>query len=483
MDLRLGAERHAPPFAVGAAQLRTILHAGEPLPVGLQSELTGRLGTDFSGVRVHVDAVGDHVARSLGADAVSFGSDIAFREGRYAPDSSEGRALILHEARHVAAGAASGTSGQVQLRVSVDDVAEEMVGLSFTMRSAQGRAPDLIPAGATVVVRDWKGTGPEATVRYTDGARTFTLDVPKLALEPVAVPGAGVRRYTAGLAKQQRVVEQVEQKVSQQEQAVSNWQADEPKYTTKRAYWEDRLKELTEELDKRRQVRGGVRVSLSQLLVRETLYNRFDASISRWVAHYNARFRPDTPLDPNIVKSMAFNESRMGTKGEHLELPPYDWADRQRNALRSRFNIVQSVDSWAHQQLLMIEEMAPDLFSRYNLADLQRANRQQGMTNDEMAGWNGAVFSQAVVEFFARRDASGKNPMGTPGRDLGEDYDFWIRTAVRWLFYKYMSLPASSRSWAEAVRAYNGSGPKAEAYRDLVMSRAGGMSPLEVGSQ
>lgn len=482
-DLRLGAEPHAPPFAVGAGQLRSILDSGEPLPEGLQADLTGRLAMDFSRVRIHADATGDHVARVLGADAVSFGGDIAFRQGTYAPDTSAGRELILHEARHVAAGAATGSAQQVQLKVSVDDVTEEMVGLSFTMRTAQGTAPDVIPAGATVVVTDWKGTGPDATVRYTAGARSFTLTVPKLSLQPAPAPGAGVRRYTAGLSEQQRVVEQVERKVGQQEAAVSTWQADEPKYSKKHAYWEQRLQALTEERDKRRENLGDVRLSLTRLLVRETQYNRFDASIARWVAHYNAMFRPPTPLDPNLVKSMIFQESRMGTKGEHLELPPYDWADPVKSPIRSRFNVMQSLDSFGHQQLLMLEEMAPVLFAKYNLADLKRANRQQGMSNTELASWNGAVLSSAIIEFFGGRDASGKNAMGTPGKDLHEDYDFWIRTAIRWLFYKYFSLEEGSRSWAEAARAYNGSGRKAEEYREKVMSRVGGSSALEVGSQ
>jgi hypothetical protein len=69
------------------------------------------------------------------------------------------------------------------------------------------------------------------------------------------------------------------------------------------------------------------------------------------------------------------------------------------------------------------------------------------------------------------------------------DYAFWIRTGVRWLFFKYKLIGESS--WSEAARAYNGGGPRAgakarqqaENYRKSVMSRTGGTTPLDVGNK
>ncbi len=69
-------------------------------------------------------------------------------------------------------------------------------------------------------------------------------------------------------------------------------------------------------------------------------------------------------------------------------------------------------------------------------------------------------FADAVQALFA------SNAPGSPALNL--DYDFWIRTAIRWIFEKRRSVS----SWAEAIRAYNGSGAAARHYRDAVTQRA-----------
>ena len=55
------------------------------------------------------------------------------------------------------------------------------------------------------------------------------------------------------------------------------------------------------------------------------------------------------------------------------------------------------------------------------------------------------------------------------------DYEFWIRTAIRWLFEKRRRV----RSWEEAIRAYNGSGARARHYRDAVRRRARGAAAAQ----
>jgi hypothetical protein len=57
----------------------------------------------------------------------------------------------------------------------------------------------------------------------------------------------------------------------------------------------------------------------------------------------------------------------------------------------------------------------------------------------------------------------------SPGHPhLNLDYEFWIKTAIRWLCEKRRSV----KSWGEAVRAYNGSGARAQHYRQAVEKRA-----------
>jgi hypothetical protein len=476
------AEHHPPPFPVRPAELQAALGPGEPLSSTAGSALRRTLGHDFSRVRVHADVRGDHVARSLGAEALAFGDHLVFRGGRYAPGTPGGDALLQHEGRHVAAGTERGgtrSAAPVQLAVGVDDVTEEMVGMSFVTRSAQGTPPDEIPAGATVTITAWP-TGTAATVSYDTGKGTISLSVPKLALTPAYTAVPGVRQYTVGLSGQQTAVEKREASTATARTDVADWQAKKDQYKKNPDVWTAGLARLEAELARQEGLLANSQNTLSQMLVRETMYNRFDAVIVQWVDHYNTQFTPATNLDPNLVKSMLFQESRMGTQGTHLEKPPYSWADPKQHPIRSRYNLGQAIDSYAHQQLLMIEEMAPDLYTRYKLADLAAADRAEGMTESEIIAWDGGALNTAMQEFFARR-TGGNNPMGTPGRDLHEDYAFWIRTAIRWLFYKYMSL--KTPSWPEAIRAYNGSGKRAEAYRDAVVGRTAGTGAISVGNK
>lgn len=55
---------------------------------------------------------------------------------------------------------------------------------------------------------------------------------------------------------------------------------------------------------------------------------------------------------------------------------------------------------------------------------------------------------------------------GSPPRK--DDYKFWIRTGIRWLFEKRKA----ASNWSDAVRAYNGTGGRAEFYRAIVLTRA-----------
>lgn len=74
---------------------------GKPLPRASQGEFERGFGTEFSDVRVHADASAAELADSLGAQAFTHGTDIAFARGQYEPDSETGRELLAHELTHV----------------------------------------------------------------------------------------------------------------------------------------------------------------------------------------------------------------------------------------------------------------------------------------------------------------------------------------------------------------------------------------------
>jgi hypothetical protein len=351
------------------------------------------------------------------------------------------------------------SAGEQALEESIQasDIAVEMAGLRCRFlqlyRASRGTESRTFAQDAILFIEDWHGNGAEATV---DG-----FSVPKLVITPYTDTVEGVRRYDTPLAAQRTAVGDVAR-------SLRDWVAREASYQRNHITWQSE-KERLESLFRRK---GEI---YSDLWIHQMMFNRFDGDFARWTRHYNRELGPATPLDPNIVKSMAYQESRLGTSGRHLMPPPYDWNDADHHPIRSRFNLLQAIDSWGPQQWLMMREMAPDLFRRHHLDALEARSAWLGMSNDDYAAH--PTFMRALREFFELR-VGGNNLMGSAGRSLHEDYGFWIRTGIRWLFEKFHRL--ARPTWLEAVRAYNGSGPHAQTYRERVMARVGGDGPLAV---
>ena len=98
---------------------------GQPLEGDLQSDMEGRFGADFSGVRVHTDGQAAASASSVNAHAYTVGNDIVFGSGRYDPASPTGQRTIAHELTHVVqqrSGPVDGTpaAGGIQLSNPAD---------------------------------------------------------------------------------------------------------------------------------------------------------------------------------------------------------------------------------------------------------------------------------------------------------------------------------------------------------------------------
>jgi hypothetical protein len=76
---------------------------------------------------------------------------------------------------------------------------------------------------------------------------------------------------------------------------------------------------------------------LNRRLVQETIFNRFDATIKSEVDAANAAHGlfGKGALDPNLLKSMLFQESQLGTSGRHLEVPRHTRSRRASTSGRS----------------------------------------------------------------------------------------------------------------------------------------------------
>jgi hypothetical protein len=86
---------------------------GSPLSTDLRQDMEGRLGADFSDVKVHTDTKASDSARAVAANAYTVGNEIVVRQDRWSPETDDGKKTIAHELTHVMqqrAGPVAGTS-------------------------------------------------------------------------------------------------------------------------------------------------------------------------------------------------------------------------------------------------------------------------------------------------------------------------------------------------------------------------------------
>lgn len=77
------------------------LGTGRKLPPAVRTRFEETMGQDFSDVRVVTGNRADTVARSIDARAFTYGRTVVFRNGEYAPHTTEGERLLAHELTHV----------------------------------------------------------------------------------------------------------------------------------------------------------------------------------------------------------------------------------------------------------------------------------------------------------------------------------------------------------------------------------------------
>ncbi len=75
--------------------------SGQPLDTSTRGFMESRFGHDFSQVRIHTNDHADLSTRVVNALAYTVGNHIVFRKGFYAPQTSLGHRLLIHELVHV----------------------------------------------------------------------------------------------------------------------------------------------------------------------------------------------------------------------------------------------------------------------------------------------------------------------------------------------------------------------------------------------
>jgi hypothetical protein len=492
------------------SSLNSIRGGGKPLAESERVFFEPRFGRDFSQVRLHTDTRAAATAQAVNARAFTVGHDVVFGMGQYTPGMSQGRMLMAHELTHVMQ--QDRTSSQIVQRFVAEDASEEMIGKTFFLNKDLNVSGITLPQGSTVVITTWSNDKTSVTANFRSGTKVSSVIIEKNYLVPAGDTKSGLSQYHAGVAGVEKKYSELEKKISDQEKVVSDWKAKEKNYTTPKGHteWQRQMDVKQSELtdlkyklmgegytsatlpERLKTTIGGKKVSiipqstlLNKALIEETMFNAFDENIVNWVSFYNKSIgskKKWSALDANLVKSMLYQESHMGTQGDFLKLPPYTRGQRM-----TRFNIGQAIDSSGPQQILMIKEISPAIATKYDLDQVTtdmydaQARRKELVAKGkainpaeqmELASinsrsnnglrWNDFFTSDtrweaAVEEFFTET---------TKARNL--DYDYWIRTAIRWLFEKR----DSERDWNSAIKAYNGSGSKAEIYKKDVVGRS-----------
>jgi outer membrane protein OmpA-like peptidoglycan-associated protein len=128
-------------------------HGGREIDTAVREPFERRYGHDFSSVRVHDDAEAASLTKERKAKAFTVGQDIYFSSSRFAPQRSEGRALLGHELAHVAQQKQGGHSSDAEARA--DRAAER------ANRGAPVSKPDLGGAPVSVQAKPEQEVAPD----------------------------------------------------------------------------------------------------------------------------------------------------------------------------------------------------------------------------------------------------------------------------------------------------------------------------------
>jgi hypothetical protein len=128
---------------------------GSPLAPEVRDEMQGRLGHDFSDVRVHNDSRAHESAQSVNAHAYTVGSNVVFQRDKYDPGSAAGKTMLAHELTHVIqqrSGPVDGTDSGGGIKVSDPSDRFEREASSNAEKAMAAPVPttQAAPSGAAV---------------------------------------------------------------------------------------------------------------------------------------------------------------------------------------------------------------------------------------------------------------------------------------------------------------------------------------------
>ena len=81
-------------------QIHSTQGSGNSMHKSTKSFMENRFGVDFSDVKIHSGNYASQLSKDLNAQAFTVGNNIYFNDGKYQPESNEGKHLLAHELTH-----------------------------------------------------------------------------------------------------------------------------------------------------------------------------------------------------------------------------------------------------------------------------------------------------------------------------------------------------------------------------------------------
>ncbi|MCN9241166.1 DUF4157 domain-containing protein [Streptomyces sp. RY43-2] len=172
---------------------------GQPMDAETRADMEGRLGADFSSVRVHTGSAAHESAKEVGAHAYTVGDNIVFQRDSYDPSSHQGRTTLAHELTHVIqqrSGPVDGTEAPGGIRVSDPSDRFEQEASANAERVLAAPAPAADSPSAPV------SESPQAAPSPAPAAAPVQRQAADEDEEPADVQGSFVQRAAEGAGKE-----------------------------------------------------------------------------------------------------------------------------------------------------------------------------------------------------------------------------------------------------------------------------------------
>ncbi|HLP65748.1 DUF4157 domain-containing protein [Flavobacterium sp.] len=100
LQMSAGADANPSDTSNLESNLNSSKGGGSSLSGSVKNEMESGFGADFSNVKIHNDSNAVQMNKELGSQAFASGNDIYFNEGKYNPNSKDGKHLLAHELTH-----------------------------------------------------------------------------------------------------------------------------------------------------------------------------------------------------------------------------------------------------------------------------------------------------------------------------------------------------------------------------------------------